>query len=75
MFRAHVGKGCRVSDSKQLDRSLRREIAYGGHARIEVAASVTSSDDRENIFYVDRVSNERVNQLPMLPSLGATFYW
>jgi hypothetical protein len=29
--------------------------------------------DRPNIFYFDRVRYTRVNQLPLLPSLSATF--
>lgn len=67
--------GGRLSDFHRLDLSLKREFEFGGDARLEVTASVTNSYDRENIFYIDRISNERVNQLPILPSLGATFYW
>ncbi|MFM1744664.1 MAG: hypothetical protein RLZZ630_601, partial [Bacteroidota bacterium] len=28
--------------------------------------------DRANIFYIDRVRNQRVDQLPFLPSVGAS---
>ena len=37
---------------------------------LEVTAGVTNLYDRENIFYVDRVRNLKVFQLPILPSLG-----
>lgn len=67
--------GGRLSDFHRLDLSLQRTFAFGGDSRLEVTASVTNAYNRENIFYVDRISNERVNQLPILPSLGATFYW
>ena len=32
-------------------------------------------DERDNIFYFDRVRYSRVNQLPILPSLSATFHF
>jgi hypothetical protein len=67
--------GGRLIDFHRLDLSLRRTLEFGGDSRLEVTASVTNSYNRENIFYVDRVSNERVDQLPILPALGATFYW
>jgi hypothetical protein len=67
--------GGRLSDFHRLDLSLKRTFEFGANARLEVTASVTNSYNRENIFYVDRITNERVNQLPILPSLGATFYW
>ena len=40
---------------------------------IEINAGVTNVYDRQNIFYVDRVTQEIVYQLPILPSLG--FSW
>ena len=67
--------GGRLSDFHRLDLSLQRTFPFGANSRLEVTASVTNAYNRENIFYVDRISNERVNQLPILPSLGASFYW
>jgi hypothetical protein len=40
---------------------------------MEVTASATNVYDRQNIFYFDRVRYQRVNQLPLMPSLSATF--
>ena len=37
---------------------------------VELDLSLTNTYDRENIFYFDRVRFERVNQLPLLPSVG-----
>ena len=39
----------------------------------EVIAGVTNAYSRENIFYVNRVTQEKVNQLPIMPSLA--FSW
>jgi len=57
----------------RLDASVKKVFAFGKYTRLEVVASVTNVYDRENIFYVDRITNRRVNQLPILPSLSATF--
>ena len=40
---------------------------------VELDFSLTNVYDRENIFYFDRVRFERVNQLPLLPSIGASY--
>lgn len=67
--------GGRLSDFHRLDLSLQRTFPFGSRARLEVTASVTNAYNRENIFYVNRVSSKRVNQLPVLPSLSASFYY
>ncbi|MEN0003723.1 MAG: TonB-dependent receptor [Bacteroidota bacterium] len=63
----------RLSAYHRLDVSLKKTIEFSRYAGMEIVASVTNVYDRENIFYVDRVTNGRVNQLPILPSLGITF--
>jgi len=40
---------------------------------MEITASATNAYSRENIFFVDRITNEKVYQLPLIPSLG--FSW
>lgn len=39
----------------------------------EIIAGVTNMYSRENIFYVNRVTNEKVYQLPIMPSLAVSF--
>lgn len=39
----------------------------------EVIAGVTNAYSRQNIFYVNRVTNEKVYQLPIMPSLAVSF--
>lgn len=67
--------GGRLSDFHRLDLSLKRTFAFGASTRLEVTASVTNAYNRDNIFYVDRITNARVDQLPILPSLNGAFYW
>lgn len=55
----------------RLDLSLRRTFEFGRTTKLDVIASITNAYDRENIFFFDRVRYERVDQLPILPSLGA----
>lgn len=65
--------GGRLADFHRLDISLKRTFSFGKYTELDLVASVTNAYNRENIFFVDRITNNRVNQLPILPSLGATF--
>jgi hypothetical protein len=57
----------------RLDLSVKRLFDISKYVKLEVTASATNVYDRPNIFYFDRVRYNRVNQLPILPSLSATF--
>ncbi len=59
----------------RLDISLKRTIKYGKYGQAEIVASATNVYDRPNIFYFDRVRYDRVNQLPIMPSLSMTVQW
>lgn len=65
----------RLSYYHRLDASLKREWGWGKYGRIEANASVTNVYNRDNVFYVDRQTNRRVNQLPVLPSAGLVVRW
>jgi hypothetical protein len=67
--------GGRISYFHRLDASLKRNWKFGQYTGLQVILSVTNAYDRPNVFYVDRLTNNRVNQLPILPSLGVTFTW
>ncbi|MBD98535.1 MAG: TonB-dependent receptor [Verrucomicrobia bacterium] len=62
--------GGRMPWYHRFDVSLKRRVVLTEHSIMEVTASITNIYNRENIFYVNRVTNERINQLPFLPSLG-----
>ncbi len=57
----------------RLDLSVKKTITFSKYVQLEAVASVTNAYDRDNIFFFDRVQFERVDQLPILPSLGLTF--
>ncbi len=57
----------------RMDISLKRKFELGRHTALEANISVTNVYDRKNIFYFDRVRYQRIDQLPVLPSMGLTF--
>lgn len=57
----------------RLDFSLKSIISFSKNTSLEIIASITNVYNRENIFYFDRIRYQRVNQLPILPSLGIVF--
>ncbi|MCF8237081.1 MAG: TonB-dependent receptor [Saprospiraceae bacterium] len=63
----------RLPSYHRLDASLKKNWDFTKHSSLEATLSVTNAYDRSNIFYFDRVSYTRVNQLPILPSVGLTF--
>ncbi len=65
--------GERLSYYHRLDLSLMKRIRMGENGLLEINASVTNLYDRDNIFYINRLTNERIYQLPIMPSLGVTF--
>lgn len=60
----------RLSYYHRLDASLKRKWKWGSFGEVEANISVTNLYNRDNVFYVDRQTNRRVNQLPILPSAG-----
>ncbi len=57
----------------RMDVGVTKQWKLDEHKVIEVDFSLTNAYDRQNIFYFDRVRFERVDQLPLLPSLGASY--
>lgn len=62
--------GGRLPDYHRLDISLKKRWTLSRHSSLEAIASVSNVYNRDNIFYFDRVRFTRVNQLPILPSIG-----
>ena len=60
----------RLPNYFRLDLTLKRTFVLGKNSNLEANASVINALNRENIFYVNRVTNQRVNQLPIIPSVG-----
>lgn len=57
----------------RLDLGVKKKITFSKNLSMEIAASVSNAYNRANIFYFDRISYTRVNQLPILPSLTVSF--
>jgi len=56
----------------RLDLALKKTWHISPSSDLEVNASVINVYNRANVFYFDRVHYTRVNQLPILPSIGAS---
>lgn len=64
-----LNKG-RLPQYHRLDINLKKTLPVGDRSVFEFTAGVTNAYNRENIFYFNRVLFERINQLPILPSIG-----
>lgn len=69
------GNNGRLPTYHRLDINIKKEIAFENNenVRIEIIGGVTNVYSRKNIFYVNRVTNEKVYQLPIMPSLAVNF--
>lgn len=54
----------------RLDFAIKKKFEFNENSKLEVVFSATNAYDRRNLFYFDRVSYRRVNQLPFLPAVG-----
>jgi len=66
---ADYNKG-RLSDYHRFDLGITRKFNLSETSILEGNFTITNVYNRQNIFYVDRISNERVYQLPIMPSIG-----
>lgn len=57
----------------RLDAGVKRKISIGKRSLLVISLSATNIYNQKNIFYFDRMTAQRINQLPILPSLGLTF--
>ncbi|MFT5920567.1 MAG: hypothetical protein ACI9FU_002387 [Granulosicoccus sp.] len=57
----------------RLDLNIKKTFSFGKNHTLDVAVGMTNVYNRENVFYFDRIKYERVNQLPILPSLGLSW--
>ena len=57
----------------RLDLNLKKSFFLGKTMKFDATFSVTNALNQENIFYFDRVSYQRIDQLPIMPSLGLSF--
>ncbi len=68
---AELNQG-RLPTYHRLDFDAKRKFYFNEHTTLEVDLSLTNVYNRANVFYVDVITSDVVNQLPILPSLGLT---
>ena len=68
---AELNKG-RLPYYHRLDISISKKLKLNNNVNIDITASITNAYNRENIFYFNRIKYERINQLPIMPSIGVS---
>lgn len=57
----------------RLDVTVKKQFKFKNEDVLEIIASVTNVYDRNNIFYINRVTNKTIYQFPILPSMGISY--
>ena len=70
---AETLNGGRLSWFHRVDVSAKKRFAITKKSNIDAIFSITNVANRNNIFYVDRVTNTKVYQLPIFPSLSVAW--
>ncbi|MDX9890948.1 MAG: TonB-dependent receptor [Bacteroidales bacterium] len=65
--------GGRLPSYQRMDISMKKKFFLGERNVIDLSASVTNLYNYKNIFYVDRVTSEKIYQMPILYSFGITW--
>jgi hypothetical protein len=68
-----VRNGGRLTPYHRLDLSVKRIFKINKRNTIEAQLSFTNAYNRRNIFFIDRKTSERIDQLPILPNF--TLSW
>ncbi len=69
LYYAELYKG-RLPSYHRLDLGIKKRFDIGKRSILDLSLSATNVYSRQNIFYFNRVTYERVNQLPLLLSYG-----
>lgn len=62
--------GGRLPYYHRLDINIKRTFVLGKNSILEANLGATNAYNRDNIFFVDRVTADKVYQLPLMPSFG-----
>ena len=69
IFLSGLNEG-RLPAYHRLDLNVKRTWEEVGGGELELSAGITNVYSRENVFYINRITGQRKNQLPFLPSVG-----
>ncbi|UTW61213.1 TonB-dependent receptor [bacterium SCSIO 12741] len=58
----------RLPSYSRLDANVKKKFTLGANSILEINVGVTNALNRDNIFYFDRVTYTRVDQLPIMPN-------
>ena len=57
----------------RLDITFKKHFKFKNEDVLEMIASVTNVYNRNNIFYINRVTGKQIYQFPILPSFGLNY--
>lgn len=67
--------GARLPYFHRLDISIKRRFSFKDKVLLEINANAINAYNRQNIFYFDRIRYSRVDQLPIVPTVGVVVSW
>lgn len=65
----------RLPDYHRLDITAKYPITIKDKEPLEITLGITNLYNRQNIFYVNRLTADVIYQLPILPSIGVSYRW
>jgi len=65
----------RLPDYHRLDISVKYPITIKDKEPLEISFGITNVYNRQNIFYINRLTSQVIYQLPILPSIGLSYRW
>ena len=63
----------RLPNYHRLDASIKRVFEMKKTRQLEITGGATNLLNYDNIFFYDRAENQRVNQLPIMPTLSVAY--
>ncbi len=69
IYLAGLNEG-RLPAYHRLDLNVKRTWKKEGGGELELSGGITNVYSRDNVFYINRITGQRKNQLPFLPSVG-----
>lgn len=57
----------------RLDVTLNRNFDFGHNLKLELSAGVINAYNRRNMFYINRLTYEKIDQFPILPHVSVLF--
>ncbi|NBP29988.1 MAG: hypothetical protein EBV23_10515 [Flavobacteriia bacterium] len=63
----------RLPSYHRLDITVKKLFKFKNNTQMEVTGNITNVYNRNNIFYVNRITSKIIYQFPILPSLGVSY--